>query len=119
MLFGDIKNIHFVGIGGIGMSGIAEILSEEGLSVSGCDLKHSAATELLFDRRLLAIVFPPRTERIARLLFAANQARARLTGEAAASTSLSQLRAYQHRLDSNRGNPYMLPGGYSQLVGGL
>jgi virulence factor Mce-like protein len=27
--------------------------------------------------------------------------------------------AYQHRLDSNRGNPYMLPGGYSQLVSGL
>jgi len=29
------------------------------------------------------------------------------------------LTAYQHRLDSNRGNPYMAPGGYSQLSGGL
>jgi virulence factor Mce-like protein len=29
------------------------------------------------------------------------------------------LTAYQHRLDSNRGNPYMAPGGYSQLVSGL
>lgn len=29
------------------------------------------------------------------------------------------LTAYQHRLDSNRGNPYMVPGGYSQLSGGL
>ena len=42
-----IKNIHFVGIGGIGMSGIAEILSGRGMTVSGCDLKHSPATSLL------------------------------------------------------------------------
>ena len=47
MNFGDIKNIHFVGIGGIGMSGIAEILSHAGVSVSGCDAKRSAATDLL------------------------------------------------------------------------
>src|SRR5713226_6173656 len=45
-----IKNIHFVGIGGIGMSGIAGILASEGLSVSGCDLKRSAATDLLESR---------------------------------------------------------------------
>ena len=44
MNLGDIKNIHFVGIGGIGMSGIAEILSHAGVSVSGCDAKRSAAT---------------------------------------------------------------------------
>ena len=43
----QIKNIHFVGIGGIGMSGIAEILATSGISVSGCDMKRSAATELL------------------------------------------------------------------------
>jgi UDP-N-acetylmuramate--alanine ligase len=49
-----IKNIHFVGIGGIGMSGIAEILASEGLSVSGCDLKRSAATDLL-ERRGVAV----------------------------------------------------------------
>ena len=47
MNFGDIKNVHFVGIGGIGMSGIAEILATDGLTVSGCDLKRSAATDLL------------------------------------------------------------------------
>jgi phospholipid/cholesterol/gamma-HCH transport system substrate-binding protein len=29
------------------------------------------------------------------------------------------LTSYQHRLESNRGNPYMVPGGYSQLVNGL
>src|SRR5207253_6590270 len=43
----QIKNFHFVGIGGIGMSGIAEILATSGISVSGCDVKRSAATELL------------------------------------------------------------------------
>jgi UDP-N-acetylmuramate--alanine ligase len=47
MNFGDIKNIHFVGIGGIGMSAIAEILADAGVSVSGCDLRHSAVTDLL------------------------------------------------------------------------
>ena len=50
MNFDQIRTIHFVGIGGIGMSGMAEILSETGVSVSGCDLKRSAATELLQGR---------------------------------------------------------------------
>jgi UDP-N-acetylmuramate--alanine ligase len=45
-----IKNIHFVGIGGIGMSGIAEILTGRGMAVSGCDLKRSSATTLLAGR---------------------------------------------------------------------
>ncbi|HEX6159356.1 MAG TPA: UDP-N-acetylmuramate--L-alanine ligase [Thermoanaerobaculia bacterium] len=50
MNFVDIKNIHFVGIGGIGMSGLAEILAGAGVTVSGCDLKRSASTELLASR---------------------------------------------------------------------
>jgi UDP-N-acetylmuramate--alanine ligase len=50
MNFDQIRAIHFVGIGGIGMSGIAEILAEAGISVSGCDLKRGAATELLAGR---------------------------------------------------------------------
>ncbi|HEX8171086.1 MAG TPA: UDP-N-acetylmuramate--L-alanine ligase [Thermoanaerobaculia bacterium] len=50
MNFDQISTIHFVGIGGIGMSGLAEILAGEGLSVSGCDLKRSAATDLLASR---------------------------------------------------------------------
>jgi len=50
MNFENIKSIHFVGIGGIGMSGIAEILAERGVQVSGCDLKRSAATDLLSRR---------------------------------------------------------------------
>ena len=50
MNLNKIKNIHFVGIGGIGMSGIAEILMGRGMTVSGCDLKHSSATSLLAGR---------------------------------------------------------------------
>jgi UDP-N-acetylmuramate--alanine ligase len=50
MNFDAIKSIHFVGIGGIGMSGIADILADRGLSVSGCDLKPSSATDLLKSR---------------------------------------------------------------------
>jgi UDP-N-acetylmuramate--alanine ligase len=36
-MYGDIKHIHFVGIGGIGMSGIATVLVQQGYTVSGCD----------------------------------------------------------------------------------
>jgi UDP-N-acetylmuramate--alanine ligase len=50
MIFDHIRTIHFVGIGGIGMSGVAEILAGAGLTVSGCDLKRSAATDLLSSR---------------------------------------------------------------------
>ncbi|MGB0411230.1 MAG: UDP-N-acetylmuramate--L-alanine ligase [Pikeienuella sp.] len=43
----DIGVIHFVGIGGIGMSGIAEVLLNLGYQVQGSDLKSSAITERL------------------------------------------------------------------------
>lgn len=46
VLFTD-KIIHFVGIGGIGMSGIAEILLKNGFRVQGSDLKKSKTTERL------------------------------------------------------------------------
>lgn len=39
--------VHFVGIGGIGMSGIAEIMLKIGYQVSGSDAKASANTERL------------------------------------------------------------------------
>jgi UDP-N-acetylmuramate--alanine ligase len=42
-----VKNIHFVGIGGSGMSGIAEVLLNLGYSVSGSDLGSNAATQRL------------------------------------------------------------------------
>jgi UDP-N-acetylmuramate--alanine ligase len=44
---GDIGSIHFVGIGGIGMSGIAEVLLNQGYVVQGSDLKASKITDRL------------------------------------------------------------------------
>ncbi|MEQ1620650.1 MAG: UDP-N-acetylmuramate--L-alanine ligase [Methylococcales bacterium] len=46
-VLGSIERIHFVGIGGTGMSGIAEVLSNLGYQVSGSDIKTSAVTERL------------------------------------------------------------------------
>ncbi|MCG2714740.1 MAG: UDP-N-acetylmuramate--L-alanine ligase, partial [Candidatus Marinimicrobia bacterium] len=40
-MFGKIKHIHFIGIGGIGMSGIAELLNHWGFAVTGSDVKYS------------------------------------------------------------------------------
>ncbi|MEW6132763.1 MAG: UDP-N-acetylmuramate--L-alanine ligase [Pseudomonadota bacterium] len=42
-----VKHIHFVGIGGAGMSGIAEVLANLGFTVSGSDLADNAATRRL------------------------------------------------------------------------
>ncbi|HDZ89890.1 MAG: UDP-N-acetylmuramate--L-alanine ligase [Deltaproteobacteria bacterium] len=47
--FGKARHIHFVGIGGIGMSGLAELLINLGYRVSGSDLKASAVTQRLAD----------------------------------------------------------------------
>ena len=46
-MFAKIQRVHFVGIGGIGMSGIAEVLLNLGYKVSGSDLKTSAVTQRL------------------------------------------------------------------------
>jgi UDP-N-acetylmuramate--alanine ligase len=46
-MFAKIQRIHFVGIGGIGMSGIAEVLLNLGYKISGSDLKSSAVTQRL------------------------------------------------------------------------
>ena len=54
-MFRHVKNIHFIGIGGIGMSGIAEVLCNLGFVVSGSDLKKSKNTdrlETLFNVRI-------------------------------------------------------------------
>ncbi len=48
-MYGRIKKIHFVGIGGIGMSGIAELLLNQGYRVSGSDLRDSDTTRRLAD----------------------------------------------------------------------
>jgi UDP-N-acetylmuramate--alanine ligase len=63
-MYGKIQKIHFVGIGGIGMSGIAEVLINLGYQVSGSDLKQSDIT-----RRLAGlggtIAYGHRTENLA------------------------------------------------------
>jgi UDP-N-acetylmuramate--alanine ligase len=48
-MYGKIRTIHFVGIGGIGMSGIAEVLLNLGYRVSGSDLRESEMTRRLND----------------------------------------------------------------------
>ena len=50
-MLGKTRHVHFVGIGGIGMSGIAELLANLGYVVSGSDAKRSPVTE-----RLLCVV---------------------------------------------------------------
>ncbi len=46
-MFAKIQRVHFVGIGGIGMSGIAEVLLNLGYKVSGSDVKPSPVTQRL------------------------------------------------------------------------
>ncbi len=46
-MFNKFQHIHFVGIGGIGMSGIAEVLLNLGYRVSGSDVKRTAITDRL------------------------------------------------------------------------
>jgi UDP-N-acetylmuramate--alanine ligase len=46
-LFKRVEDVHFVGVGGVGMSGIAEILLALGFRVSGSDLRASAGTQRL------------------------------------------------------------------------
>lgn len=43
----QVKHIHFIGIGGVGMSGIAEVLHNQGYTVSGSDKAQSTATDRL------------------------------------------------------------------------
>src|SRR5436190_11626447 len=54
-MFRKVRQIHFVGIGGSGMSGIAEVLVNLGYHVSGSDLHSSDATRRL--KRLGAKIF--------------------------------------------------------------
>ena len=47
MILGKAKRIHFIGIGGIGMSGIAEVLLNLGFEITGSDIQRSPITEKL------------------------------------------------------------------------
>ena len=46
-IMGRVKRIHFIGIGGIGMSGMAELLHKLGFNISGSDLKQTEITDNL------------------------------------------------------------------------
>lgn len=54
-MYEKIRKLHFVGIGGIGMSGIAEVLLNLGYRVSGSDLSENASVQRL--RRMGAIIY--------------------------------------------------------------
>jgi UDP-N-acetylmuramate--alanine ligase len=56
LLFKRFKHVHFVGIGGIGMSGIAEVLLNLGYKVTGSDLRATDITDRL--EQLGAMVYP-------------------------------------------------------------
>jgi len=60
---GSIRRIHFVGIGGVGMSGIAEVLHNLGYEVSGSDLNESAVTQRLSDKGV-EVIFGHATENV-------------------------------------------------------
>ncbi|MBX0313053.1 MAG: UDP-N-acetylmuramate--L-alanine ligase, partial [Sulfurihydrogenibium sp.] len=55
MFRGKVRKIHFIGIGGSGMNGIAELLLNQGYTITGSDLKESPTIERL--RNLGAKIF--------------------------------------------------------------
>ena len=50
-MLGKTRRVHFIGIGGSGMSGIAELLANLGYVVTGSDEKRSSVTHRLSDAR--------------------------------------------------------------------
>ncbi len=65
MNFLRVKRLHFVGIGGIGMSGLAELLKSVGLTVTGSDIKESDATARLRDLGIPVFAAGHRAEQVA------------------------------------------------------
>jgi UDP-N-acetylmuramate--alanine ligase len=51
-----VRSIHFVGIGGSGMSGIAEVLANQGYAISGSDLSASATTQRLAAKGIRVLI---------------------------------------------------------------
>lgn len=69
------------------------------LAAADADLRDIVSTERTFDKQLAGIAFAPPVKATAARLIAVNQARALLTMTAASSASLSQLHAWEPRLD--------------------
>jgi len=80
--------------------GFDDHLKDGDLAAARADLRAAVVTERRFDRQLIALSFPPRTEPFVRLLYRVNQERAELTSTAAGVTSPRELRGYQRRLDA-------------------
>ena len=81
--------------------GFDDQIKDGDLAAARADLRAAVVTERRFDRQLIALSFPPRTEPFVRLLYRVNQARAELTSTTAGATSLRELlRGYQRRLDA-------------------
>ena len=80
--------------------GFDDHIKDGDLAAARADLRAAVVTERRFDRQLIALSFPPRTEPFVRLLYRVNQERAELTSTAAGVTSLRELRGYQRRLDA-------------------
>ena len=68
------------------------------LAVAEAALKAEVTSERALDASLTAFAFPPDIAPLARALIRANQARAALTAEQAASSSLTRLRSFDHRV---------------------
>ncbi len=83
-----------------GFDGFDDYIKDGDLAAARADLRAAVVTERRFDRQLIALSFPPRTEPFVRLLYRVNQARAELTSTAAGVTSLRELRGYPRRLDA-------------------
>jgi hypothetical protein len=71
--------------------GFDDQIKDGDLAAARADLRAAVVTERRFDRQLIALSFPPRTEPFVRLLYRVNQARAELTSTAAGVTSLREL----------------------------
>src|SRR3989344_2915915 len=56
MFMNDIKKVHFVGIGGIGMSALAQMLKHDGAEVTGSDREESPVTQMLEEKGIHVVV---------------------------------------------------------------
>ena len=64
MIDTDIKSVHFIGIGGVGMSGIARVAFDQGIRVTGSDMKESRYTKQLKDMGVRVFIGPHRADNI-------------------------------------------------------
>ncbi|MGB5708616.1 MAG: UDP-N-acetylmuramate--L-alanine ligase [Arenicellales bacterium] len=85
-----VKHIHFVGIGGIGMSGIAEVLLEQGFTVSGSDLVRNPIVERL-EKAGAKVFIGHQAENI-------SGAEAVVTSSAVSPDNVEIIEAYAHKI---------------------